>query len=167
MGTGTRKRKRRLHKFVRSARRLPEPSQSRMPPARPAHFRILPLSRRGPDAGTPTHSRHQAITARPRGADSTRVFALVTLDNRGCRECRVRAAPAVSCAKLCEETHTSIQVQRRHSGIPCARENMGTKNPIKSMRCGCCVHVCVPIRWGYIRCAKFCDAWGSPPIGKR
>jgi hypothetical protein len=30
----------------------------------------------------------------------------------------VRAAPAVSCAKLCEETHTSIQVQRRHSGIP-------------------------------------------------
>ena len=39
---------------------------------------------------------------------------------RGSRECRVRAAPAVSCAKLCEETHTSIQVQRRQSGIPCA-----------------------------------------------
>ena len=39
---------------------------------------------------------------------------------RGSRECRVHAAPAVSCAKLCEETHTSIQVQRRHSGIPCA-----------------------------------------------
>jgi hypothetical protein len=37
---------------------------------------------------------------------------------RGSGECRVRAAPAVSCAKLCEETHTSIQVQRRHSGIP-------------------------------------------------
>jgi hypothetical protein len=37
---------------------------------------------------------------------------------RGRRECRVRAAPAVSCAKLCEETHTSIQVQRKHSGIP-------------------------------------------------
>src|SRR5258707_4179396 len=32
----------------------------------------------------------------------------------------MRAAPAVSCAKLCEETHTSIQVQRRQSGIPCA-----------------------------------------------
>ena len=30
----------------------------------------------------------------------------------------MRAAPAVSCAKLCEETHTSIQVQRKHSGIP-------------------------------------------------
>jgi hypothetical protein len=37
---------------------------------------------------------------------------------RGSRECRVRAAPAVSCAKLCEKTHTSIQVQRKHSGIP-------------------------------------------------
>src|SRR5580692_8434586 len=38
--------------------------------------------------------------------------------DRGSRECRVRAAPAVSCAKLCEEPHTSIQVQRKHSGIP-------------------------------------------------
>jgi hypothetical protein len=32
----------------------------------------------------------------------------------------MHAAPAVSCAKLCEEPHTSIQVQRRQSGIPCA-----------------------------------------------
>ena len=40
--------------------------------------------------------------------------------NRGRRECRVLAAPAVSCAKVCEETHTSIQVQSEHSGIPCA-----------------------------------------------
>ncbi|MEY2394527.1 MAG: hypothetical protein QOF94_872, partial [Acidobacteriaceae bacterium] len=30
------------------------------------------------------------------------------------------AAPAVSRAKLCKETHTSIQVQRRQSDIPCA-----------------------------------------------
>src|SRR6202022_5035597 len=37
---------------------------------------------------------------------------------RGRRECRVHAAPAVSRAKLCKETHTSIQVQSealRHS----------------------------------------------------
>src|SRR6202795_572931 len=37
---------------------------------------------------------------------------------RGSRECRVHAAPAVSCAKLCKETHMSIQVQSetlRHS----------------------------------------------------
>ena len=39
---------------------------------------------------------------------------------RGRREHRVRAAPAVSCAKLHKKTHTSIQVQRRQSGIPCA-----------------------------------------------
>jgi hypothetical protein len=30
----------------------------------------------------------------------------------------VRAAPAVSCAKLCEKTHTSIQVQSEHPDIP-------------------------------------------------
>jgi hypothetical protein len=39
---------------------------------------------------------------------------------RGRRECRVLAAPAVSCAKVCKKTHTSIQVQSEHSGIPCA-----------------------------------------------
>ena len=40
---------------------------------------------------------------------------------RGRREDRVRAAPAVSCA-LCikKKTHMSIQVQRKHSGLPCA-----------------------------------------------
>ena len=39
---------------------------------------------------------------------------------RGRRECRVHAAPAVSCAKCARKTHTSIQVQTEHSGIPCA-----------------------------------------------
>src|SRR6202040_579092 len=39
---------------------------------------------------------------------------------RGRREYRVHAAPAVSCAKVHKKTHTSIQVQRRQSGIPCA-----------------------------------------------
>ena len=37
---------------------------------------------------------------------------------RGRRECRVRAAPAVSCAKVCKKAHTSIQVQRRHPTFP-------------------------------------------------
>ena len=38
---------------------------------------------------------------------------VVPLSNRGRRECRVRAAPAVSCAKHAHrETHTSIQVER-------------------------------------------------------
>jgi hypothetical protein len=40
------------------------------------------------------------------------------LPPRGSRGCRVRAAPAVSRAKLCVKAHTSIQVQRKHSGIP-------------------------------------------------
>jgi hypothetical protein len=39
---------------------------------------------------------------------------------RGRREDRVRAAPAVSCAKVSKKTHMSIQVQRKHSGLPCA-----------------------------------------------
>src|SRR4030081_3003182 len=39
---------------------------------------------------------------------------------RGRREDRVRAAPAVSRARLDKETHTSIQVQRKQSGLPCA-----------------------------------------------
>ena len=38
----------------------------------------------------------------------------------GRREDRVRAAPAVSCAKSEKNTHTSIQVQRKQSGLPCA-----------------------------------------------
>jgi hypothetical protein len=42
------------------------------------------------------------------------------LEIRGRRECRMRAAPAVPCAKWEKKTHTSIQVQRRHSDIPCA-----------------------------------------------
>jgi hypothetical protein len=39
---------------------------------------------------------------------------------RGRRESRVRAAPAVSRAKGTNKTHTSIQVQRKQSGLPCA-----------------------------------------------
>jgi hypothetical protein len=39
---------------------------------------------------------------------------------RGRREDRVRAAPAVSCAKVDKKAHMSIQVQRKHSGLPCA-----------------------------------------------
>jgi hypothetical protein len=38
----------------------------------------------------------------------------------GRREDRVRAAPAVPCAKVVNKTHTSIQVQRKQSGLPCA-----------------------------------------------
>ena len=43
-----------------------------------------------------------------------------SIRTRGRRESRVRAAPAVSCANMHIKTHTSIQVQRRHPGLPCA-----------------------------------------------
>ena len=58
----------------------------------------------------PPHSRG---AMRPRFAKS---FA----QRRGRRECRVLAAPAVSCAISAKNAHTSIQVQLEHSGIPCA-----------------------------------------------
>jgi hypothetical protein len=47
-------------------------------------------------------------------------ISLSLLENRGRRECRVRAAPAVSCAKVAQLAHTSIQVSGEHSDIPCA-----------------------------------------------
>jgi hypothetical protein len=72
-------------------------------------------------------------------AGATRVFVAMTARNtsalaargarglrelsrleRGRGECRMRAAPAVPCANWIEKTHTSIQVQRRASDIPCA-----------------------------------------------
>jgi hypothetical protein len=57
---------------------------------------------------------------RSRGAKRPKFCTKIVPRKRGSRERRMHAAPAVSCAKLCEEPHTSIQVQRRHSGIPCA-----------------------------------------------
>jgi hypothetical protein len=61
------------------------------------------------------------MTLHSRGADSARSFArTLSLEKRGSREYRVHAAPAVSCANMHKNTHTSIQVQRRQSGIPCA-----------------------------------------------
>src|SRR5437773_11791362 len=39
---------------------------------------------------------------------------------RGCRECRVGAAPAVSCAKNCTVGAHEHTGQRKHSDIPCA-----------------------------------------------
>ena len=44
----------------------------------------------------------------------------LALGIRGRRECRVHAAPAVSYANGKGNARTSIQVQRRQSGIPCA-----------------------------------------------
>ena len=39
---------------------------------------------------------------------------------RGRRECRVLAAPAVSCAKLCKKRTRAYRYRRGHPDIPCA-----------------------------------------------
>ena len=46
--------------------------------------------------------------------------SLSPLKNRGRRECRVRAAPAVSCAKNCAFGAHEHTGERKHSDIPCA-----------------------------------------------
>ena len=51
--------------------------------------------------------------------DLPEVCISLSLENRGSRECRMRAAPAVSCAKLCEKNaHTSIQGSGEHPTFP-------------------------------------------------
>src|SRR5882757_4855575 len=57
--------------------------------------------------------RDVQMRLRDPAARSARVLQRLSL-TRGSRGCRVRAAPAVSRAKLCVKAHTSIQVQRKH-----------------------------------------------------
>jgi hypothetical protein len=60
------------------------------------------------------------INMRSRGAIGVRGLPVSPSIRGGCRECRVLAAPAVSCAMCVRKAHRSIQVQPEHSGIPCA-----------------------------------------------
>ena len=65
----------------------------------------------------------EGMVSRSRGTDSARALhdnSPTLSKKRGRRECRMRAAPAVSCAMCTRSAHTSIQVQRRTSDIPCA-----------------------------------------------
>jgi hypothetical protein len=60
-------------------------------------------------------------------------FRATRIKGRG--ECRMRAAPAVSRAKQVSKTHTSIQVQRRRSDIPCAMAlRLITRSPRRRIR---------------------------------
>jgi hypothetical protein len=61
-----------------------------------------------------TVSKHAIAPPRRDAPELCNIFR----PNRGRRECRVLAAPAVSRAICAENTHTSIQVQSEHSGIP-------------------------------------------------
>jgi hypothetical protein len=62
-------------------------------------------------------ARLLSTPAPSRGA-MRRGFENFTLENRGHRECRALAAPAVPCAMGVVDARTSIQGQRKHSGIP-------------------------------------------------
>src|SRR5260221_9647583 len=55
--------------------------------------------------------------SRSRGATHPS-FAQTFSPEEGAGNAGVRAAPAVSCARCTKKTHTSIQVQRKYSGIP-------------------------------------------------
>jgi hypothetical protein len=67
------------------------------------------------DVGRECTSAFSRRNLRPSFANS---FA--SLENRGRRECRVRAAPAVSCAKNCTVGAHEHTGERKHSDIPCA-----------------------------------------------
>ena len=62
-----------------------------------------------------------AMTSRSRGMFSPELFQIhCPSSNRGSRECRLRAAPAVSCAKNCAFGAHEHTGERKHSDIPCA-----------------------------------------------
>jgi hypothetical protein len=67
----------------------------------------------------PLHSRDISCPSFTNSFAPKKKRAQATL-KRGRREDRVRAAPAVSCAKVDKKTHMNIQVQRKQSGLPCA-----------------------------------------------
>src|SRR5665647_602961 len=53
-------------------------------------------------------------------AGGARGLRVVVPQTGGSRECRMHAAPAVSCAKLCKKCAHEHTGQRRRSDIPCA-----------------------------------------------
>src|SRR5438477_13214180 len=68
--------------------------------------------------------RDDGENVRPRSRDafSPELLQILCLPllKRGRRECRVRAAPAVSCAKNCTVGAHEHTGERKHSDIPCA-----------------------------------------------
>jgi hypothetical protein len=62
--------------------------------------------------------RHDFATPRRDAPGSCKESFALEIGGR--RECRVRAAPAVSCAKCTKENAHEHTGQRRHFGIPCA-----------------------------------------------
>jgi len=64
--------------------------------------------------------QREVMRSRRRGAMRPSFASFDTLKERGCRESRMRAAPAVSCANSHETNAHEHTGQRRQSGFPCA-----------------------------------------------
>src|ERR1700716_235076 len=81
----------------------------------------LAMTLRNFDSNFKEQIRAEQMCVRVLAARCARALLRHPQETRGRREDRVRAAPAVSRAiVLLAKTHTSIQVQRRQSGLPCA-----------------------------------------------
>ena len=83
-------------------------------------------------------SRHDAPEVR------WKIFAPSKTEGAGKTGCALHPRSRVQLRT--ENAHTSIQVQRKHSGLPCAGERMDVESVDKSTQCDCCVHICVAIR---------------------
>jgi hypothetical protein len=72
------------------------------------------------DGAAPTFDSNvkQQVHARLLAAGGARGLRFVVPQTGGSRECRMRAAPAVSCAKALEKAHTSIQGSGEHPTFP-------------------------------------------------
>jgi hypothetical protein len=69
--------------------------------------------------GVSNHEATMLMRLRLLAARRARVFAMTCPSSiRGRRECRMRAAPAVSCAMERVDARMSIQAQRRHPASP-------------------------------------------------
>src|ERR1700743_3431014 len=74
----------------------------------------------GQPAGAQPGMTKKETLPRSRDTPVPEFCKIIRPKERGRREDRVRAAPAVSRAKGSKKAHTSIQVQRKQSGLPCA-----------------------------------------------
>jgi len=93
---------------------------ARRPGRRRWIVRISTFKQTTPPKDTPPRSRRIICASFSRKLPAPRNQRAQATLNRGRRESRVRAAPAVSRAKAERKTHTSIQVQWKQSGPPCA-----------------------------------------------
>src|SRR5665647_3087733 len=83
----------------------------------------------------------QQMHVRDLAAGGARGLRVVVPQTGGSRECRMHAAPAVSCAKLCKKCAHEHTGQRRRSDIPCAMAlRLITRSPRRIGLCCCLLY---------------------------